>query len=149
MTPLTTRQWPLSPSGTFQPAKSLPLNRATKPAGASSADKAVHAAMTPNIRNAGLRIDSSLASRRDAPSHKPTLVGIRGQGTRSRESTPLTVPDSVFRILYQSCRRAPMRLSVDLEKNHGHALGPLAIAVCGGRARSRGRLLHLPRDELG
>src|SRR6266566_9283256 len=35
MTPSTIFQWPLSPSGSFQPAKSLPLKSETKPAGAS------------------------------------------------------------------------------------------------------------------
>ena len=35
MTPSTTFQWPLSPAGTVQPVKSLPLNRLMKPAGGS------------------------------------------------------------------------------------------------------------------
>src|SRR3954468_15652354 len=34
MTPSTIFQWPLSPSGTFQPVKSLPLNREVNPCGA-------------------------------------------------------------------------------------------------------------------
>src|SRR5262245_57527246 len=33
MTPLMIFQWPLSPSGTFQPVKSRPLKSETKPAG--------------------------------------------------------------------------------------------------------------------
>src|SRR5687768_15768282 len=40
MTPSTTRQCPLSPSGTFQPLKSLPLNNDVKPCGGSAAEAA-------------------------------------------------------------------------------------------------------------
>src|SRR5438094_7331817 len=35
MTPSTTFQWPLSPSGTFQPDRSWPLKSETKPSGTS------------------------------------------------------------------------------------------------------------------
>src|SRR4051812_13351760 len=37
MTPSTIFQWPLSPLGTFQPVKSLPLKRETKPSCAGPA----------------------------------------------------------------------------------------------------------------
>src|SRR5436190_16467944 len=56
MTPSTTFQWPLSPSGSFQPAKSFPLNSVTKPdpdpeeLGASDAQDTRPARNSPSVR---------------------------------------------------------------------------------------------------
>src|SRR5688500_20400216 len=57
MTPSTIFQWPLSPSGTFQPVKSLPLKSEVKPAGGWSAAQAAPvvkvAATTKSTGNSG------------------------------------------------------------------------------------------------
>src|SRR5690348_356073 len=51
MTPSTIFQWPLSPSGSFQPVKSFPLNSETKPDPDADVDGASDAQDTRPARN--------------------------------------------------------------------------------------------------
>src|SRR5947209_11074298 len=55
MTPSLTFQWPLSPSGTFQPLRSLPLKSDVAPAGGDGSACRVTANPSPHTRTVRVR----------------------------------------------------------------------------------------------
>src|SRR5687767_10076152 len=55
MTPSTTRQWPLSPSGIFQPVRSLPLKSDVNPGGAGDCADPTRATTSMMTREAAMR----------------------------------------------------------------------------------------------
>ena len=97
MTPSTTFQWPPSPSGTFQPVRSVPLKSDTKPGGGSAGPAkpaGAGAAASPRAR--------ARAARRRRPMHEvaslieecaPVYNGTQtGKGGRSGAPGALTAP---------------------------------------------------------
>src|SRR5206468_2740491 len=98
-TPFTTFQWPLSPSGTFQPLKSFPLKSETKPAepeGAADSDAqdTSPARNSPSVRRfmvilpkdpaARSPADSALRRRSGQYSYASARLPILGQFFRFR-----------------------------------------------------------------